>query len=52
MDGDGDVERDDFVAFAGCFTGPGMFYTPDDACSVSDADGVVLYVRRIEAGVQ
>lgn len=28
----------DFVDFWGCFTGPGDFYTPDDACSIHDID--------------
>lgn len=37
-DGDDDVELDDFVVFAACFTGPGDFYTPDDACAISDID--------------
>ena len=37
-DGDGDVDLSDFDAFEACFTGPGSFYTPDDACSVSDVD--------------
>ncbi len=36
--GDDDVELDDFVAFAACFTGPGSFYTPDDPCAISDID--------------
>ncbi|MCH7720510.1 MAG: hypothetical protein IH988_05900 [Planctomycetes bacterium] len=37
-DGDNDVQLDDFVAFAACFTGPGDFYTPDDPCAISDID--------------
>ena len=37
-DGDGDVDADDFALFQGCFTGPGSFYTPDDACAISDVD--------------
>lgn len=37
-DGDNDVDLDDHVTFEGCFSGPGAFYTPDDPCSISDAD--------------
>jgi len=37
-DGDNDVDLDDHVGFQGCFTGPGVFFTPDDPCSISDTD--------------
>jgi hypothetical protein len=36
-DGDDDVERDDFVAFADCFFGAGP-YDADHPCAVSDVD--------------
>ena len=38
FDGDDDVDLDDHLAFQACFTGPGMFFTPDSACSIADAD--------------
>lgn len=37
-DGDNDVDGADLGAFAGCYSGPGIFYSPDDACSISDFD--------------
>jgi len=37
-DGDNVVGGFDLGAFAECYTGPGNFYTPDDACSISDVD--------------
>jgi len=37
-DGDNDVDLDDHTTFEGCFTGPGVFYTADDPCAISDAD--------------
>ncbi len=37
-DGDNFISNDDFADFSACFTGPGSFYTPDDACSVHDFD--------------
>jgi CxxC motif-containing protein (DUF1111 family) len=37
-DGDDDVELDDFTFFSNCFTGPGVFYTPDDPCAIHDID--------------
>ncbi len=37
-DGDNDVDGADLASFTACYTGPGSFYTPDDACSISDVD--------------
>ncbi|MGB0716703.1 MAG: di-heme oxidoredictase family protein, partial [Phycisphaerae bacterium] len=38
FDSDQVVDEDDWVAFRGCFTGPGSFYTADDACAIGDID--------------
>ncbi|MCP3981763.1 MAG: hypothetical protein GY716_20875 [bacterium] len=38
LDGDNDVDAADHAALLGCFTGPGSFYSPNDACAVSDVD--------------
>ncbi len=37
-DGDNDVDVNDLLVILDCYTGPGSFYTPDDACSISDVD--------------
>ncbi|MFN0060159.1 MAG: di-heme oxidoredictase family protein [Planctomycetota bacterium] len=37
-DGDTGITLTDFIAFQGCFTGPGSFYTPDDPCAIHDVD--------------
>ncbi len=37
-DGDGDVDFQDYDELVVCFSGPGVFYGPDDPCSVSDPD--------------
>lgn len=37
-DGDDEITAEDFGEFVACFTGPGSFYTPDDACAISDVD--------------
>jgi CxxC motif-containing protein (DUF1111 family) len=37
-DGDDDVDSADLTSFNACFTGPGSFYTPDDACAIHDVD--------------
>jgi hypothetical protein len=36
--GDADVDGADYLQFEACFTGPGVFYTADDTCAVSDVD--------------
>jgi len=38
QDGDNDVDLADHAAVLSCFTGPGPVLTPDDICSISDAD--------------
>ncbi|NNM26656.1 MAG: hypothetical protein HKO59_11855, partial [Phycisphaerales bacterium] len=37
-DHDNKIDFADFLAFAECFTGPGVFYDADDPCAVSDID--------------
>jgi len=37
-DGDNDVDAADYLLFDACFTGPGSFYTADDACAIFDVD--------------
>ena len=37
-DGDGDRDQADYLALLNCFSGPGFFYGPDDACAIFDVD--------------
>ena len=37
-DGDGDRDQSDYLALLACFTGPGFFYNPNDACAIFDVD--------------
>ena len=39
MDGDGDVDLDDFPYFAYCMDGPGSAYSAGHDCLNGDADG-------------
>jgi hypothetical protein len=39
IDGDGDLDLNDYAAFAGCIDGPQSDYSPGDPCLFFDSDG-------------